>query len=289
MRPKFSVITPSFRQLEWLKLCALSVADQQEVEVEHIIQDAGTGLELEKWASGRPELRLRVEKDEGMYDAINRGLKRANGELLGYLNCDEQYLPGTLAAVHRFFEARPDVDVVFGDAIVVDATGDYLCSRRIVLPTLYHTWVCNLPIFTAATFFRRSIIDDYEIYFPNDWKVIGDAVWTLQLIRREIRMGSLNRFASVFTDTGENLSGDPRAPVEHHRLISTAPSWVRKLSPLWIALFRFRRLWKGHYRPKPFSYAIYTRQQPLTRTVFDVPKPTFRWKSQFEARSAGRN
>ena len=47
MRPQFSIITPSFRQLDWLKLCAASIADQTGATVEHIVQDAGTGPELE--------------------------------------------------------------------------------------------------------------------------------------------------------------------------------------------------------------------------------------------------
>jgi glycosyltransferase involved in cell wall biosynthesis len=289
MPPTFSVITPSFRQLEWLKLSAASVADQEGTTVEHIVQDAGTGPELESWATGWPGLALHVEKDEGMYDAINRGLKKSTGKFLGYLNCDEQYLPGTLAAVESFFESHPEVDVVFGDAIVVDDGGNYLCSRQVLLPTLYHTWVCNLPIFTAATFFRRRIVADQGVYFPSDWEIIGDSVWTLQLIRRGIRMAALDRFASVFTETGENLSGDLRARPEKQRLLNTAPSWVRKLRPLWLVLFRLRRLWKGHYWPKPFTYAIYTREHPAERSVFKVSQPSFRWKSQFHIFAAGKH
>ena len=67
---------------DWLKLCAASIADQQGVTFEHIVQDAGTGPELEAWAAGRPFLKLYVEKDAGMYDAVNRGLERAIGCVL---------------------------------------------------------------------------------------------------------------------------------------------------------------------------------------------------------------
>ena len=284
MRPAFSVITPSFRQLEWLKLCAASVADQEGVSVEHIVQDAGTGPELEVWAAGRPGLALHVEKDNGMYDAINRGLRKATGEILAYLNCDEQYLPGTLAAVQRFFEEHPDVDVVFGDAVVVDDSGNYLCSRRIILPTLYHTWVCVLPIFTAGTFFRRNLLDREKLFFSDDWKIIGDAVWAMELIRRGIPMAPLGKFTSAFTDTGANLSGDYRVREEHQRLRASAPAWVRLLAPVWVLLSRLRRLAQGHYRPKPLDYAIYTRSHPDKRVVFKVDRPTFRWQSDFSPR-----
>jgi len=70
-----------------------------------------------------------IEKDQGMYDAVNRGFRRSQGEILAYLDCDEQFLPGALKAVHGYFEAHPEVDVVFSDMVVTDADGGYICHR----------------------------------------------------------------------------------------------------------------------------------------------------------------
>ena len=78
---RFSIITPSYRQLAWLKRCVRSVADQAGVEVEHIVQDAGSGPELEAWVRGHSRAQLCVEADRGMYDAINKGMARASGEV----------------------------------------------------------------------------------------------------------------------------------------------------------------------------------------------------------------
>ena len=89
---KFTIVTPSFRQLNWLKLCAASVDDQQGVEVEHLIQDAQSGPELAQWVRDHSRARLFVESDTGMYDAINRGFRKATGDIVAWLNCDEQYL-----------------------------------------------------------------------------------------------------------------------------------------------------------------------------------------------------
>ena len=123
---KISVITPSYKQLRWLKLCAASVADQRGVEVEHIIQDAQTGQELIDWITTHSSAKLIVEKDSGMYDAINRGFLKSTGEIVAWLNCDEQYLPGALAKVAAFFEQHPEVDVLFGDSVLLDAQGEIL-------------------------------------------------------------------------------------------------------------------------------------------------------------------
>src|SRR5262249_29788591 len=126
---RFSIITPSFRGGRWLKFCIASVADQA-VQHEHLIQDAGSDDGTLHWLPRDPRVRAFVEKDRGMYDAVNRGYRRAGGELLAYLNCDEQYLPGALAKVAAFFDQHPEVDVVFGDCLVVDAAGNYICERR---------------------------------------------------------------------------------------------------------------------------------------------------------------
>src|SRR5690349_21578927 len=116
-----------------------SVADQEGVSVEHVIQDGGSDGIHNAFATtvetlGRKEYqpRLVVEKDNGMYDAINRGLKSAHGEICAYLNCDEQYLPGTLSQVVRFFASHPEIDVLFGDAVLVDAEGIPLSYRRTI-------------------------------------------------------------------------------------------------------------------------------------------------------------
>src|SRR5438045_1743636 len=118
-QPQFSIVTPSFRNSEWLRLCVPSVADQATA-LEHIVQDAGSDDGTLDWLPGDTRVRAYIEKDAGMYDAVNRGLKHAQGDILAYLNCDEQYLPGALDKVRTFFDAHPEVQIVFGDVVVVD-------------------------------------------------------------------------------------------------------------------------------------------------------------------------
>ncbi len=298
MNPEFSIITPSFRQLEWLKLCSASIADQTGVSLEHIVQDAGSGAELEAWGEGWGSaaqdraarsgadyaFRMIVEKDHGMYDAVNRGLRRASGEILSYLNCDEQYLPGTLAAVGAYFASHPAVDVLFGDVVVVDSKGHYLCSRPVVLPTEYHTETCTLGVFTAATFFRRRVLDQHGLYFDAAWRDTGDAAWVLALLRRGLKMQVLRQFVTAFTDTGENMNTKPNAIAEQVRMREAAPRWVQRLMPLWVLQHRLRRLLAGVYVPRKLSYAIYTLADPQQRTSFRVEKPTFIWAGRFVKR-----
>lgn len=282
-----SVVTPSYQQLDWLRLAIASVADQQGVEVEHIVQDGGTnGVRemFEKVAQSsvhnRYNPQLCVEKDKGMYDAVNRGLRRATGDILAYLNCDEQYLPGTLRAVVDFFLLHPDVDVAFGNVVIVDGSGRYVCTREILQSRLYHTWVSTNPVFTAATFFRRRVITDYKLYFDDRWRDVGDAVWLLELLKRRIRMAPLGLLIAAFTDTGENMNLKPNSILEQKRLRQSAPMWARSLNPLWVLQHRLRRLLAGHYFPRPFDYAIYTLEHDKERQTFHVESPTGIWRNR---------
>ena len=168
---RFSVITPSFNPSPWLALCIASVADQA-VDVEHIVQDAGSTDGTLEWLRGDTRVQPFIEPDRGMYDGVNRGLRRAAGDILAYLNCDEQYLPGCLQTVEAFFRAHPAVDVLFGDFVVVNSDLDYLFHRKVQVPLKYHTWVSHLSVGTCATFFRRRILDRHGLFFDARLRVL---------------------------------------------------------------------------------------------------------------------
>jgi len=275
-RLKFSIITPSYRQSEWLKLCIASVADQN-VHLEHIVQDAGSDDGTLDWLLQDKRVKVYVEKDQGMYDAINRGFQRASGDILAYLNCDEQYLPGALASVEKFFLEHPEVDIVFGDVIVVGQTGEYLCHRKMLVPLLYHTWACHLATLTCATFVRRHVIQDHGMYFDIRYKAGADGVWMVDLLKRRFKMAVLRQFTSVFTWTGENLSKSNLAQQEADQLRKTAPLWAQVCRPLITLHHRIRKLVHGIYFQQPFEYQIYTRTSPNKRVVFQVLRPKTHW------------
>lgn len=274
----FTIVTPSYRNSAWLKLCIASVADQG-VDAEHIVQDAGSDDGTLDWLPMDQRVKAFVEKDQGMYDAMNRGMRRARGEILGQLNCDEQYLPRALTTVSEFFEANPAVDMVFGDFVVVDEKGGYLFHRKVQTPRKHHLWVEHLPTFTCATFFRRKIIDEYGILFDPKFRDVGDGEWMLRVLQRGTRMAVLRRFTSAFTMTGANMSRGDNARREARELRATAPLWARRLKSLLILHHRLRRLAGGAYSQRPFSYAVYDHRNLERRVTHQVVKPVGRWKN----------
>jgi glycosyltransferase involved in cell wall biosynthesis len=272
--PQFSIVTPSLRQFDWLQLCAASIADQAGVTVEHCVQDAGTGVELESWAATHPGLSLVVERDDGMYDAINRGLRRARGELLAYLNCDEQYLTGALARVWRFFLEHPETEVLFGDAILVDGEGQPLSYRRTVRPTRWHTRAVHLNTLTCATFFRRSLLER-GLFFDSQWKVIGDAVWVDTVLSAGVKVAVLGEPLAAFAFTGANLGATVRSTEEARRW--RAASGYGRLPGIASFLHRLHKCLAGAYRHRTLDYAIYTRRSPGQRVLFHAPRLGYGW------------
>lgn len=276
---RFSIVTPSFRSGKWLRLCIPSVADQGPgVLLEHIVQDACSDDETATFLPDDSRVTAVIEKDRGMYDAVNRGYRRARGEFLAYLNCDEQYLPGALEKVASFFDAHPSVDVVFADTLVVGKTGEYVCYRRAIAPRIAQSWIGNsLNILTAATFVRRGVFHKRGLWFDDTLKDVADAVWVRELLRARVKVGVLREFTSVFTDTGDNMNLKPNAQREKEELLAAAPAWMRAGRPLILAHNRLRRIWHGAFRCDPHDYSIYTSTSPAKRVTFQASAPTSRW------------
>lgn len=278
MQPRFSIITPSYKQLEWLKLCAASVRDQWSGEVEHIVQDAGTGIDLESWAAQQLGLKLYVEKDAGMYDAINRGLAKACGEICAYLNCDEQYLPGALFHVDAIFKGNPKIDILLAGTLVVDGKGHYICSRPALKPRLRDLNAGRMYNLSCAMFFRADLFHERKLHFDPSLRIIGDLDWLRRAIKAGARVHTLDFVTSAFSDLGTNLALSDSAKNE---LAEVPVDFFRRLSYLaTIVSHRLRRLLTGHYLLRPFDYSIFTLEQNQQRQTFHVEKPTGVWRNR---------
>jgi glycosyltransferase involved in cell wall biosynthesis len=119
---KFSIVTPSFNQAQFIERTLQSVMDQQgDFSVEHIVIDGGStdgtpGI-LEKYAPG---IKYFSGPDRGMADALNKGIALASGDVVGWINTDDVYLPGTFAKVSGYFNLHPECQWLFGNCRIID-------------------------------------------------------------------------------------------------------------------------------------------------------------------------
>ena len=124
--PLVSIITPSYNQGQFLEQTIQSVLAQDYPRIEYILMDGGStdgSLEVIRRYSDRVAY-WESQPDRGQAHAINMGLGRASGELLGWLNSDDVLLPSTVSRVVAAFEHYPDTDVVYGRLERIDAHGN---------------------------------------------------------------------------------------------------------------------------------------------------------------------
>lgn len=120
MPPKLSIITPSFNQAQYLEQTILSVLDQNYEPLEYIVIDGGStdgSVDIIKKYEDRLAYWV-SEPDRGQTHAINKGLERATGDIVAFLNSDDLYLPGALAAVGRYFTEHPRLEWLCGDTLM---------------------------------------------------------------------------------------------------------------------------------------------------------------------------
>jgi glycosyltransferase involved in cell wall biosynthesis len=158
---KISIVTPSFNQGVFLAEAIESVQAQDGFIVEHVILDNCSADRTSDILVAHPHLVKIIEKDKGQSDALNKGFRLAGGDIIGWLNADDRYLPGCFGHVIEFFGKHPEVDVLYGDYRLIDAAGKVLKIKK-ELPfdmfTLKYHHVLCVP--STTCFFRRRIFDE---------------------------------------------------------------------------------------------------------------------------------
>ena len=197
--PRVSVVTPSFRQAAFLEATIRSVLLQGYPNLEYLIMDGGSmdgSVDIIK-RYARYLAYWESQPDAGQADAINRGWRRAQGDILAYLNSDDLYLPGAIQRAVEYLERHPDTGIVYGPCQVVDEQGRSCGGTREMadcsLPRLLRH-----PLPQPTMFFRRWVFDrigwlDQSFHCVMDWDL------TIRAVIEGIPIG--------------RLSGDPLAAV----------------------------------------------------------------------------
>ncbi len=157
--PLVSIITPSFNQAVYLEETLRSVLEQDYPNVEYIVVDADS-------TDGSLEIIQRYEKeitwwasepDQGQADAINKGLARAKGEFVAWLNSDDVYRPGAISAAVAALQKNPDAGFVYGKLESIDQNGDHfntIAYQQYDLADLVSFRIIGQP----SVFMRRSVL-----------------------------------------------------------------------------------------------------------------------------------
>jgi glycosyltransferase involved in cell wall biosynthesis len=174
IKPLVSVVTPSFNQADYLEDTIKSVLAQDYPAIEYLIVDGGSTdgsqdiihkytSELSWWVS---------EPDEGQASAINKGMANARGEIVAWLNSDDLYLPGAVSRAVAEFQLHPQLGLVFGNAVTIDADGCPI--KELVFPNwqledlVGFRIICQPAVFIAHELYEQVGGLDLNYHFMLD-------------------------------------------------------------------------------------------------------------------------
>ncbi len=188
--PKITIITPTLNQAQFIEKTILSVLNQNYPDLEYLIFDGGStdGTQeiLKKYSD---YIKWWSEPDQGQSNAINKGLRISSGEIVGFINSDDEYEPGALIRVAEFFSDHPQVMWVTGKCKVINTEGkevfSFISAYKHVLLKHHSLSLLGVVNYIAqpATFWRRRIVEEIG-FFDEGLKYVMDYDYWLRIAQR---------------------------------------------------------------------------------------------------------
>lgn len=176
--PLVSIVTPSFNQAEYIEMTLQSVLRQEYEPIEYIVIDGAStdgsrdiiesySDQLDYWIS---------EPDQGQVDAINKGLRKATGEVVAWINSDDMYVAGAVQEAVNALRENPEVGMVYGDGIMVDGTNKLLDLHT------YRTYdaldlLCFDVLLQPTVFMRREVLNNVGLLSTDYHMVLDHDLW----------------------------------------------------------------------------------------------------------------
>lgn len=244
--PLVSIVTPSFNQARYLEAAIRSVLAQEYPRVEYLVVDGGsTDGSVEVIREYQDQLAYWVsEKDSGQADAINKGLRRATGEIVAWLNSDDLYLPGAIQTAVEVFERNPEAGIVFGNVASIDEKGQTFnlqTFKPVTLPDLMAFSIISQP----AVFMRRSVLEKAGYLDPAYHLLLDHHLWIRMARLAPLVYIPRTLAAARYHVEAKNIARATGFGAEAFRILE----WMRT-DPAFASEFlaHRRRIWAGAHR-----------------------------------------
>jgi glycosyltransferase involved in cell wall biosynthesis len=250
MDPKISIVTPSYNQGQFIEEAICSVLAQKYDNFEHIVIDGGSSDNTIEVLKRYPHLIWISETDEGQSDAINKGFRLAQGEIIGWLNSDDYYLPGTfLKVVNNLYDCT--IDAVYSNYCFTDANGTVF---REIITQKSSKWMslfyCFIP---STTFFFRKEILQRDIYIDKQFHIAMDKEFFAHIYYSGFYIQKVDAFFAHFRWHETNKSIDTKEIKairirEGLHTFNRYSGFVLPINILGITIYKFLMLLVGLFR-----------------------------------------
>ncbi|MBL6934962.1 MAG: glycosyltransferase [Alphaproteobacteria bacterium] len=208
---KISIVTISLNQASFLERAIRSVIEQDYDDVEYIVVDPGsTDGSRDIIESYRDHIAHVVyEPDKGPADGLNNGFSHASGDVCGYLNADDAFLPEAFSAAAEAFRLDPAADVVSAHGYITDEGASV---RRRFRSSHFDPWryvFGGAVLVQQSTFFRRQAFLDVGGFNPDN-STCWDGELMLDMALADKKFVLVNEYWSVFRIYDESISGSQR-------------------------------------------------------------------------------
>lgn len=252
-----SIITPSYNQGRFIEKTIQSVLSQNVADLEHVIFDgASTDNTVEILKQYNTHINWISEKDNGQTHAINKGIHATSGEIIGWLNSDDIYYPGSIKKVLDYFSKNPDIEIVYGMANHIDE------NNQFINPYPVEEWNFERLLFTCficqpAVFFRRNIFKKYGL-LDESLQYCMDYEYWIRLAKAGVKFGYMNTTLAasrVHADT-KTLGSRLKA---HYETNSMLKKTMGKTPDRWLSNYAHAVLEKQNFiedKSIPFCFLI---------------------------------
>jgi glycosyltransferase involved in cell wall biosynthesis len=238
---RVSVITVCLNSEKTIERTIQSVVSQTYPNIEYIVIDGkSTDRTLEIIDKYRHKIdRLVSEKDEGIYDAMNKGLRLTTGGLIGFISSNDWYEPDAIEATVSAFLNDGYADVIYGNTHIYDDKGNFLRIRYPSAPKELHTWMAipHTPVFIRGDIYRKH-------GFNTKYRWGADHELLLKIYSRGYVFRHIDRSIANFALGGYSCTHPCRRAFENAMIslrYANRPSVIVRI------VLRFFRVWSAHF------------------------------------------
>jgi glycosyltransferase involved in cell wall biosynthesis len=229
------VLTPAFNSGKYIERAICSATDQNIASFEHIIVDGGSTDDTCTILNKYKHLKWISEPDMGQSDAMNKAFNLSTGDLIVYLNADDEFAPDAFKEILNTFKNSPDTDMVVGNLLFSYPLGKLIRVPSAKYIDIIQYWRNLFPNNPVSYFYKRKIQEDIG-KFPIDEHMAMD-MWFLLKVYKNYKITKLDKVLGTFHSDGTNKTALTDSGKNLHQVVKTH---LKQKDPLLLLFFYYK-------------------------------------------------